>query len=185
MKRYIAVIAAVICVFCINLNVWAGNGDGSGGGSGKPLTLVASSVENNQQNVPTDSEILLEFSKNVVNFTVKEENAKCFSLVDDKGNNVNIEVVMGDDQVDSSIKNFITRAPEKLEKDTVYTITIDSKITSKSGVNMEKDEIITFSTGENNQNVNEPAKMSTAVICLLTGVLVVLVAAVFIKKLKS
>lgn len=185
MKKILSMIIAVICLLCINITAFAGNGDGSGGGNGRPLALVASSVENNQQNVPTDSEIVLEFSKNVVNFTVREENAKCFSLVDGKGNNVNIEVVMGDDQVDSSVKNFITVVPEKLENDMVYTLTIDSNITSKSGVNMQEDAVITFSTGEINQNVNEPAKMPTGIICLLIGALVVIVAAVFIKKSKK
>ena len=100
--RVSAMIAAVLLILSFAVCAFAegGNGDGTGGGKDQPLTLVSSSIPNGSENVSTTPEIVLTFSKNVVNFTVKDNNEKCFSMIDSKGNNVPIDVIMGDDQVD-------------------------------------------------------------------------------------
>ena len=77
-----------------------GNGDGTGGGKDQPLVLASSSIANGAENVSQNPQIVLTFSKNVVHFTVRDNNKKCFSMTDEDGNSVPINVLTGDDQVD-------------------------------------------------------------------------------------
>ena len=131
--RITSVIFAVLMLISLALNAFAegGNGDGTGGGKDQPLTLVSSSIPNGSENVSTTPEIVLTFSKNVVNFTVRDNNAKCFSMTDSKGNSVPVDVIMGDDQVDPSIKRIITVKPKSpLTPGETYLLKIGGDITS-------------------------------------------------------
>ena len=126
-----------------------GNGDGTGGGKDKPLALESSSVANGSQNVSLTPRIVLNFNKNVVHFTVKENNMKCFSMTDANGKNIPVNVEMGDDQVDPSIKRIVTIVPvSPLEPETTYLLKIGRDITSKSGVTLGKDSYISFTTAK-------------------------------------
>ena len=110
-----ALLAAACLLLCLTVSAFAegGSGDGSGGGKDKPLTLESSSIANGAQNVPVNPEIVLGFSKNVVNISVKENNKNCFSMIDSKGNSVPVDIIMGDDQVNPTqeIKRTITVKP--------------------------------------------------------------------------
>lgn len=148
-RRAIAALIAFFTLLTFACAAFAegGNGDGTGGGKDKPLALETSSVINGAQNVGLSPEIVLNFNKNVVHFTVRENNMKCFTMTDGSGKSVPVEVIMGDDQVDPSIKRIVTVKPKSaLEPGTVYMLKISKSLTSKSGVSLGKDTYISFTT---------------------------------------
>lgn len=147
MKRlFQALFIALLLFLPLTLTALGGGGDGSGGGQGKPLTLDACSVPDGSTDVPCDVEIVLTFSKNVVHFTVRDGNMQCFTLYDKAGNAVPIEILMGDDQVDPSIKRIVTVAASGLMPGEAYTLVVSAAMTAKSGVKMESDASIHFTT---------------------------------------
>ncbi|MBR5112486.1 MAG: Ig-like domain-containing protein [Clostridia bacterium] len=148
--RHILVFLAAVLIalsFVVPASAEGGNGDGSGGGKDKPLALESASIANGEQNVSLTPEIVLNFNKNVVHFTVRDNNMNCFSMTDSKGNSVPIDVIMGDDQVDPSIKRIVTIKPKSsLEPGETYLLKIGKDITSKSGVSLGRDTYISFTT---------------------------------------
>ena len=96
-KRILSILLILLLITSLAVSAFAegGNGDGSGGGKNVPLGLAESSVPDGSTNVPTDVTITLTFNKNVVNFTVKDNNMTCFSLADSRGTNVPVTVLMG------------------------------------------------------------------------------------------
>ena len=150
-KQIAALFFALCLLVCCALSAFAGdgsgggNGDGTGGGKGQPLVLASSSIANGAENVSQTPQIVLTFSKNVVHFTVRDNNKKCFSMTDESGNSVPINVEMGDDQVDPSIKRIVTIVPQSsLTPGTTYLLKIGGGITSKSGVSIGRDSYIAF-----------------------------------------
>ena len=150
-KQIAALFFALCLLVCCALSAFAGdgsgggNGDGTGGGKGQPLVLASSSIANGAENVSQTPQIVLTFSKNVVHFTVRDNNKKCFSMTDEDGNSVPINVLMGDDQVDPSIKRIVTIVPQSsLTPGTTYLLKIGGGITSKSGVSIGRDSYIAF-----------------------------------------
>lgn len=146
-----ALMFALCLLLCSMMTAFAGdgsgggNGDGTGGGKGQPLVLASSSIANGAENVSQTPQIVLTFSKNVVHFTVRDNNKKCFSMTDESGNAVPINVEMGDDQVDPSIKRIVTIVPQSaLTPGTTYLLKIGGGITSKSGVSIGRDSYIAF-----------------------------------------
>ena len=144
-----ALLATVCLMLCLTVSAFAegGSGDGSGGGKDKPLTLESSSIANGAQNVPVNPEIVLGFSKNVVNISVKENNKNCFSMTDSKGNSVPVDIIMGDDQVNPTqeIKRTITVKPAvSLDPGETYLLKISGDVTAKSGAKIGKDNYISF-----------------------------------------
>ena len=146
-----ALMFALCLLLCSMMTAFAGdgsgggNGDGTGGGKGQPLVLASSSIANGAENVSQTPQIVLTFSKNVVHFTVRDNNKKCFSMTDESGNSVPINVEMGDDQVDPSIKRIVTIVPQSsLTPGTTYLLKIGGGITSKSGVSIGRDSYIAF-----------------------------------------
>lgn len=65
--------------------VFAEGSKGGGEGKDEPLSLVSSNPADGQKDVPVDTQIKLVFSKNVVNMSVKDNNQKCFSLMEGAG----------------------------------------------------------------------------------------------------
>ncbi len=162
--RVTALITAALIALTFAFFAYAegGNGDGTGGGKDKPLALESSSVSNGAQNVSLTPEIVLNFNKNVVHFTVKENNMKCFSMTDENGKNVPVDVIMGDDQVDPSIKRIVTIKPKSpLEPETTYILKIGKDITSKSGVSLGRDTYISFTTKAAETTTVKPPATST------------------------
>ena len=145
-----AVLLLAFCLLCMSaLSAFAagGNGDGTGGGKDQPLVLASSSITNGAENVSQTPRIVLTFSKNVVHFTVRDNNKTCFSMTDENGNSVPINVEMGDDQIDPSIKRIVTIVPQSaLKPGTTYLLKIGGGITSKSGVSIGRDSYISFTT---------------------------------------
>lgn len=147
-KRILSILLILLLIISLAVSAFAegGNGDGSGGGKNVPLGLAESSVPDGSTNVPTDVTITLTFNKNVVNFTVKDNNMTCFSLADSRGTNVPVTVLMGDDQVDPDIKRIVNIQPSSLSEGESYTLTISGRLTAKSGAVLGNDVILHFST---------------------------------------
>jgi len=146
MKKICAILIAIALALSPGVCALADGGDGSGGGSGNPLALDWSSVPDGSTDVPPDVTITLTFTKNVVNFTVKDNNMGCFRLVDSGGSSVPISVIMGDDQVDSSVKRIISIAPDTLAAGETYTLIISGGLQAKNGTYLGSDVNLTFTT---------------------------------------
>ena len=132
-----------------------GNGDGSGGGNSPEL--VQSSVYDGQTDVSVGIVIELVFSNNVVHFSVAENNKNAFTLLDSNNTAVPIEVIMGDDQIDPSIRRDISIAPSvPLEYGMRYTLIIQKSLSAKNGSTMAADTTLSFTTESN------PARGETA-----------------------
>ncbi|NTW70792.1 MAG: Ig-like domain-containing protein [Eubacteriaceae bacterium] len=175
MKRFIKSIAIMIVLSLMVMggSVLAsgsgtGSGSGSGGGSADPLKLESSTIANNEKNVETGRKILLVFSKNVVNMSVRDSNMSAFSMTDETGNKVSINVVMVDDNVDPERRNdVIIQVVGGLQTGKTYALKIGSKLESKSGDVLGAPVTITFSTvaaavSQNTATANKAAASTTA-----------------------
>ncbi|MEO1815039.1 MAG: Ig-like domain-containing protein [Acetobacterium sp.] len=123
-----------------------GSGDNSGGGSTEPLTIVTASPADKATDIAVDTPIKLEFSKNVAYATVRDANLKAVSLwAGDQP--VAAEITMADDQLNPELRNFINIVPgAPLQEGTVYTIKVDTTLSSKSGDILTAPLALTFTT---------------------------------------
>ncbi|MBR0113061.1 MAG: Ig-like domain-containing protein [Clostridia bacterium] len=149
--RALACLAAVFILLTLIVSAFAEGGDGSGGGKDIPFQFVSSSISNGAENVDPGTSIVLGFNKNVVNIAVRENNMKCFTLKDEDGKQVPIEIIMGDDQVEPTheVKRTVTVKPKSsLEYSTEYILKISKDLQAKNGSYLEKDSYISFTTAE-------------------------------------
>lgn len=120
---------------------------GTGGGKNEPLALRSSSINNGATGVSLKPEIVLTFSKNIVNMKVVENNKKCFSLLTEDGVKVPINLFLADDQIEFEKRNDAIITPvDNLTQGTTYSIVISGSLTSKSGVTTGKETRISFTT---------------------------------------
>lgn len=141
MRRYLTGLLAALLLLCTA----AGAVDGAG--KAEPLALSASSVADGASNVAVDASIRLDFTKNVVNLLVKDNNMTCFSVTDSKGNQVPIVVSMGDDQVDRDVRNTIYVAPAQTwPAGETLTLTISGNLMAKNGNSMGTARTLRFTT---------------------------------------
>ncbi len=166
-NRTAALLLALLVMFSTAFPVYAEGGDGSGGGDGqdKPLVLAKSSIPNGAENVDPNIRIVLTFTKNVVNFVVRENNMKCFTVRDSKGNAFPITVEMGDDQIDPDIKRIVTVSPQSpyLAGET-YILIISRDLAAKNGRDkLDKDVYISFTIREANSTSTVSPSPSPAV----------------------
>ncbi|URN83263.1 Ig-like domain-containing protein [Acetobacterium wieringae] len=132
-----------------------GSGDGTGGGSTEPLTIVTVTPADKSTEIAIDTPIKLEFSKNVAYATVRDANLKAVSLwAGDQP--VAAEITMADDQLEPDLRNFINIVPsEQLKEGTVYTIKVDTTLSSKSGDVLTAPITLTFTTAGTNEAANQ------------------------------
>ncbi|HAZ05522.1 MAG TPA: hypothetical protein DCY58_03475 [Acetobacterium sp.] len=132
-----------------------GSGDGTGGGSTEPLTIVTVTPADKSTEIAIDTPIKLEFSKNVAYATVRDANLKAVSLwAGDQP--VAAEITMADDQLEPDLRNFINIVPsEPLKEGTVYTIKVDTTLSSKSGDVLTAPITLTFTTAGTNEAANQ------------------------------
>ena len=107
-------------------------------------------VGENLEHVNPDETIYLHFTNNVVNLSVRDNNMSCFSVTDEDGQSVDIEVYMGDDQVDRDIKRIVEIRPINFwAKGTVHTLHISSAVQAKNETTLvEPIEVVFKVTGE-------------------------------------
>lgn len=141
MRRYLTGLLAALLLLCTA----AGAVDGAG--QSEPLALSASSVADGASNVAVDTAIKLDFTKNVVNLQVKDNNKTCFSVIDSQGNQVPIVVSMGDDQVDREVRNTIYVSPAQTwPAGETLTLTISGNLMAKNGTSMGTAYTLRFTT---------------------------------------
>lgn len=133
-----------------------GTGDGTGGGQGVPLRLESSSPQDGSMGISLNTNITLNFNKNVINCAVKENNTQCISLIDQAGAPVNIHIIMGDDQINPDLKRIITVDPDnQLNPGETYKLKINKNLTAKNGMALENNVTVTFTTeGKSKEVVN-------------------------------
>ena len=128
---------------------------GTGGGKNEPLALKSSSISNGATGVSLKPEIVLTFSKNIVNMKVVENNKNCFSLQTEDGVKVPINLFLADDQIEFEKRNDAIITPvNNLTQGTTYFIVINGALTSKSGVTIGKETRISFTTEGVKQETN-------------------------------
>ena len=157
MKKLCALLLALLLALALGMTAFAGNGDGSGGGKDQPLALASSTVPDGSTDVPTELSVTLTFNKNVVNFTVKDNNLSCFRLLDPAGNAVPIAVLMGDDQVDPDCKRIVGIQASGLAAGETYTLIISGALQAKSGATLGSDVSIRFTTAGAPATTSAPA----------------------------
>lgn len=140
-KLIFLMVFTILSVNCIQV-LAADNGDGKAVG----LTLVESNPGNGAVDVSLDTQIKLIFNKNVVNLTVKDNNSKCFKLLE-ANNEVPIEVIFPDDQMEPDRKREITLKPlELLKENTTYKVEVSEKLQAKNGTSLGTTISFTFDT---------------------------------------
>ncbi|MBS7526288.1 Ig-like domain-containing protein [Fusibacter paucivorans] len=136
----------LVCLLMLGIASFAEGGNGSGGGGGdNPLTLESVDVADGLDAVGVDEIIYLNFSNNVVNLSVKDANAACFSMVDSAGEPANFLTFFGDDQVNRDIRNTIEIRPfGGWTPGETYTLNISKDLTAKNGSALGEDAQVTF-----------------------------------------
>lgn len=141
MRRYLTGLLAALLLMCTAARAV------DGAGKAEPLGLSTSSVADGASNVAVDTSIKLDFTKNVVNLQVKDNNRTCFSVTDSQGNQVPIVVSMGDDQVDREVRNTIYVSPAQTwPAGETLTLTISGNLMAKNGTSMGTARTLRFTT---------------------------------------
>lgn len=116
-------------------------------GKSGAFDFVESTPGNSAKDVELDGQIMLLFNKNVVNFTVKDNNEKCFSIKDAENKEVPIDVIFADDQIEPDKKREIILRPKKpFDENTAYVIHISPTLKAKNGDSLDRDVAISFTT---------------------------------------
>ena len=147
-------LTAIFLLFSVTIAVLAsGGGDGSGGGGGDGSgganhpELVQSSIRDGQADVSVNVTIDLVFSNNVVHFSIAENNKRSFAMTDEHNAAIPIDVIMGDEQIDPSIRRNISVKPSApLEYGTRYTLVIQRSLVARNGNAMAADVTLSFTT---------------------------------------
>ena len=122
-----------------------GGGGGTGGGGG--LTLDSSTVSNNETDVELTRELNFVFSNNVTNLTVKDNNESCFSMTDETGAQVQINVILADDQLERDLRNdILIEVIGGMEPGKTYTIHISGNVMARNEATLGEDISFTFTT---------------------------------------
>lgn len=146
-QKLLSILFSLVLVLSATIFSFAENGDGSGGGQGNPVTIQSISINDGATNVELKPYIVINFSKNVINMSVKGNNKNCFSMEDENGNKISLNVIMADDQVEPEKKRIISLTPQnKLKEGKQYTLYISQNITSKSGDKLDSSRSISFKT---------------------------------------
>ncbi|HZX20893.1 MAG TPA: Ig-like domain-containing protein, partial [Clostridia bacterium] len=136
----------LILVFMLIIQPIFAGGE-SEGKKKNPLVLVSGNLSDGAKDVPVQTEIILNFSKNIAHMTVLDENAKCFSLVDAEGKPVQVDVVIADSQIEPEKRRDVHIRPlHDLEPGATYTVVVAPSFQSKSEVKLGEELKINFTT---------------------------------------
>ena len=165
MRKITCIIAAVLVLTVLCGTALAGD---------KPVSLDTSSVEDGQTDVPVDVVIELVFTNNVINASVRDNNAACFSL-ESGGKTVPIDIIMADDQIEPNLKRIISVAPvSSLEQGKRYTLVISGSLTAKNGNSIGEDTAITFTTAGGGASYIWYIIIAAVVVILVVVILIVM-----------
>lgn len=109
--------------------------------------LVGSEPSDSSKDVSLDVTITLLFNKNVVNFSVKDNNLNCIFLKDSSGQIVDANLIFPDDQVEPDKKREIYIDPiSDLKENTTYTVEISADMLAKNGSTLGEPSSVSFTT---------------------------------------
>ncbi|MEL7647545.1 MAG: Ig-like domain-containing protein [Sedimentibacter sp.] len=126
-------------------------------GKSVDFQLVGSNPADSSKDVPADVTITLLFNKNVVNFSVKDNNLNCIFLKDSNNQIVEANLIFPDDQVEPDKKREIYIDPlSDLKENTTYTVEISADMLAKNGSTLGEPSYVSFTTqGTHESNVAE------------------------------
>jgi len=143
----------MILFICIFTNLVLAYGEEKNEEGNKSLYLEETMPKDSSKDVPMDAVVKLLFNKNVVNFSIKDNNASCFSIVDENNKEVPIDIIFPDDQIEPEKKREITiKARESFKESTTYTVNISSKLMAKNGNTLGENISLSFTTVQLSNN---------------------------------
>jgi high-affinity nickel permease len=145
------------------------------------LMLEQSNIEDGAMDVSISPEFILDFSNNVVNMSVKDNNMQMFTLMNESSEEISVIVEMGDDQENRDIRNtIIIKTEQPLIEGSVYILNISKDLTSKNENKLEEDMQISFTT--EGEKPGEVGTDSSTIFLMVVGALAVIVLVVVAKK---
>lgn len=136
----------LVFIFTLIIQPIFANGE-SEGKRNNPLVLISGNPSDGAKDVPVQTEIILNFSKNIAHMTVRDGNIKCFSLVDAEGKSVQADIVIADNQVEPEKRKDVCLRPiHDLEPGATYTVIVAPSFQSKSEVKLGEELKISFTT---------------------------------------
>lgn len=161
MKKLQLFLALLVLAGLLLPAAYAADGSGGGENSDNPLELVSCSPASGTADLPLDCTISMDFSKNVVNLAVKEQNMSCFSVTDSTGQLVPIVVEMGDDQVDRDARHTIVIRPVgQWPAGETLVLAVRADLSAKSGSTMAGPVTLTFTTAGGSDEPDPPVDTS-------------------------
>lgn len=135
-----------VFIFMLIIRPIFANGE-SEGKRNNPLVLISGNPSDGAKDVPVQTEIVLNFSKNIAHMTVRDENIKCFSLVDAEGKSVQADIVIADNQIEPEKRRDVYLRPlHDLKPGVTYTVIVAPSFQSKSEVKLGEELRISFTT---------------------------------------
>lgn len=163
MKKLQLFLALLVLAGLLLPAAYAADGSGGGENSDNPLELVSCSPASGTADLPLDCTISMDFSKNVVNLAVKEQNMSCFSVTDSTGQLVPIVVEMGDDQVDRDARHTIVIRPAgQWPAGETLVLAVRADLSAKSGSTMAGPVTLTFTTVGGSDEPDPPVDPSSS-----------------------
>lgn len=150
-KRFALSVVLLCFVFVTGLAFAEG-----GAGSSESFDISTISLQDGDVLESGTFTIEMTFTKNVNNIKVSENNKTCFSITNEAGEKMPADVVMYDDQLDSSKKNNITINCTDLPNGK-YTLTISEALQAKNGSTLAAPLVYNFTVGK----AAEPAAVET------------------------
>lgn len=121
--------------------------------SGACLTTITGNTSTtgtsiiDSENVPLRPTIKMLFDKNIVNEDVWNNNQQCFTMQNNSGTNVPINISRILDTVNFEERNNVFISPlNDLLPGTTYKIMVSGNLTGKNGVKMGEEVVVTFGT---------------------------------------
>jgi len=148
MKNKAAICILLICTIILGGSIQVlGLAVMDNGGNNGALELVESTPADGSKAVEPDVQIRLLFNKNVVNMAVKDNNSKCFRVLDESNLHIPIDVIFADDQIEPDKKReILLKTREPLKENMTYKVEILPELQAKNGNILGKTVYITFST---------------------------------------
>lgn len=159
MRRLLSLLLVLALTLCGSAAALAG--DGSGDNRDEPIAVVYSSLEDGAVIDGDTLSVHLEFNKNVVHISVRQNNMTRFALYDERGERHPLEVIMGDEQVDPSVKRLVDLQATGLQPG-AYVLVIEKGLTAKNGTELDRDITFRFTVAGEPAVETAPAETSPA-----------------------
>lgn len=110
----------------------------------KKLDVLLSYPKNNETDVPTNAPLALLFDRTIID----NLSNSLITLQDEEGNNIEIdEKAIKVNSMSSKYGSVFITLPNDLKTQTTYTLLVNKAVSDNSGIELDKDYQITFTTG--------------------------------------